>query len=560
MAADGRGVEEAAAEAHLLALHGGAASPGLPARDFCHAAVRLAPVADRGRGLVLTAPVPAGALLLACRPLALAPRADLQQALVKRLQRCPEADYNRFLCLYEGGQSGERALPASADVEALRGQEKPDADLASPRKVDAKRVERVIRFNAIARDSLDEHGTAEEAEECGLWLLPSFLNHSCRPNAQLTFLGEWLVCRSAWDLQEGQELRVAYVSTFQPLHVRRPRLLDDFGFECCCERCVIEELLLLPDLARPMLQKLDTLVDGIDGMNLKETVEAFEKLVTTTAKLVQNGVKAARSRWQEHQALRDAATNLWGQAVVDKGVSEGGRLSNCLQRLLSGSFLPAFFGTAFAYRQLDDPSRSAEGYRNCLELLEEVCAGSAYHAHWAAERALQAHQHATRGGAGSDRAEVAKAAQYARHWNEVCHGREACDLLLRRHGWPEELLQAAPPRPPEPPPPKQAPAPAGDSGTTGPAAAAEAVPAEAWGCSVEEAAGALVVSLALPDGVELAEVDLDVAPEHLEAQCHKDSLLPPLRVLLPRKVDPSRAPPAKFKKRGRRVILELPLA
>mmetsp|Transcript_1604 Transcript_1604/g.4862 ORF Transcript_1604/g.4862 Transcript_1604/m.4862 type:complete len:706 (-) Transcript_1604:57-2174(-) len=71
----------------------------------------------------------------------------------------------------------------------------------------------------------------------GLYPLASFINHSCEPNAIISFDGNKLVVRALENIPRGTEITIAYVELYAPLDVRRDALLSRKGFLCRCSRC-----------------------------------------------------------------------------------------------------------------------------------------------------------------------------------------------------------------------------------------------------------------------------------------------------------------------------------
>ncbi|GFH27157.1 histone methyltransferase, partial [Haematococcus lacustris] len=54
--------------------------------------------------------------------------------------------------------------------------------------------------------------------------------------------GSSMVVRAARPIAAGEEVTISYLGRpqLQPATVRRARLLEDYGFECSCPRCVNE--------------------------------------------------------------------------------------------------------------------------------------------------------------------------------------------------------------------------------------------------------------------------------------------------------------------------------
>lgn len=75
----------------------------------------------------------------------------------------------------------------------------------------------------------------------GLWLLPSFINHSCSPNASRLVVREAMFIHAATDIQEKEEITIGYTDIMSPLRRREEALQAmGFGFRCECKRCIVE--------------------------------------------------------------------------------------------------------------------------------------------------------------------------------------------------------------------------------------------------------------------------------------------------------------------------------
>jgi hypothetical protein len=76
--------------------------------------------------------------------------------------------------------------------------------------------------------------------------LPAFLfvgrllNHSCMPNTVFNQVGDKMVFISVRAIEKGEEITDNYVPIIDPYHVRQKRLREQYGFECCCTRCLTE--------------------------------------------------------------------------------------------------------------------------------------------------------------------------------------------------------------------------------------------------------------------------------------------------------------------------------
>eukprot|EP01044_Picomonas_judraskeda_P000352 COSAG03_NODE_15_length_22165_cov_72.809934_21_plen_513_part_00 len=74
-----------------------------------------------------------------------------------------------------------------------------------------------------------------------LYRTGGMMNHSCSPNVDCAWSDS---CRATFlanrTIPAGQELCIAYCDPSEPVSKRRRRLLEDFGFICQCELCVVD--------------------------------------------------------------------------------------------------------------------------------------------------------------------------------------------------------------------------------------------------------------------------------------------------------------------------------
>ncbi|CAM9101485.1 unnamed protein product, partial [Phaeothamnion confervicola] len=215
-------------------------------------------MAGRGRGLVTTRSVECGELLLVSRPVATheatAPggfegldgmTVPLATAVLERARRSP-ADLQRIYMLWggdaradvlAGGMAyGASRLPPVPTIDMFRSDAAAAAAFAGPAAVDEARVRRIVGRNR-------RHGACNPSDHlhrgAALYLLPSFINHSCVPNAAEVYVGEALVVRASRPLALGEEVTTAYFDVLAPLDERQQNAAS-WGFSCRCQRCCFE--------------------------------------------------------------------------------------------------------------------------------------------------------------------------------------------------------------------------------------------------------------------------------------------------------------------------------
>ncbi len=119
-------------------------------------------------------------------------------------------------------------------------------------EIDAQQKSRLDQFIEQLYESLDkEVGTFLNNEGSGLYVLQSVGNHSCAPNAQITFPYNdfTLVLQAVQDIKAGEEVLCSYLDECTQLRSRHSRikiLRQNYLFTCHCLKC--ESQLDEPDL------------------------------------------------------------------------------------------------------------------------------------------------------------------------------------------------------------------------------------------------------------------------------------------------------------------------
>ncbi|CAE7362418.1 SMYD2 [Symbiodinium natans] len=156
-----------------------------------------------------------------------------------------------------------------------------------------------------------------DPERSGLWLLTSFINHSCCPNVQRVLLHDRMVVRAARDLHAGEELVDSYVQVLQPLRRRRTELERSYRFCCNCHRCVLE-------------------LEVLDGQQVQGLLD---RSAAAAARPSSNG----EPEWRLIEAAEaQVAAALAGGDYTWAGTKGG------MQELLLASFAPAMRSLALA--------------------------------------------------------------------------------------------------------------------------------------------------------------------------------------------------------------------
>jgi len=216
--------------------------------------VRLARLPGKGRGVVASAPLPPGALLLVAEPLAIATGpagADdievetLVEHILSDATRLTPRQAAQLRALTDGAPEGGGGADAGDDeVAALFAGGEALGFWDSGMDEDGLWAR--VGCNSFGDGCGDlpaalARGDAPRAS-IGLWFRFSFLNHSCEPNAVAYLVADRMVVRAARAVGAGEELTINYLGrgNLRPLAERRAETRDCYGFECGCGRCAAE--------------------------------------------------------------------------------------------------------------------------------------------------------------------------------------------------------------------------------------------------------------------------------------------------------------------------------
>ncbi|XP_012251505.2 histone-lysine N-methyltransferase SMYD3 isoform X2 [Athalia rosae] len=77
----------------------------------------------------------------------------------------------------------------------------------------------------------------------GIYLGPSIMDHSCKPNAVAVFEGTTIIVRALEDMPrlDWSQVRISYIDLLNSTEERQAELLAGYYFRCNCERCISDE-------------------------------------------------------------------------------------------------------------------------------------------------------------------------------------------------------------------------------------------------------------------------------------------------------------------------------
>jgi tetratricopeptide (TPR) repeat protein len=194
--------------------------------------VKVSKLSDGRRGVVTTSAVKAGDLLAVQAPLSVASFSKTtEQNLVRGLYEAARANSTDWAIL--------KSLPTSVEDEQ---NDAPDTNLFRKHlgtavkaglEIPEKPEELAFLPKVVSNCAISGRKLA------GVWPLPSFMNHSCAPNAHRINVGQVMLIFASKDIPSGSEVTIKYYDTLIPKK-DRAAFASKRGYACNCARCAFE--------------------------------------------------------------------------------------------------------------------------------------------------------------------------------------------------------------------------------------------------------------------------------------------------------------------------------
>jgi len=168
----------------------------------------------------------------------------------------------------------------SEQLYALYAGEDEDRRKAIPEGiVDAARVAKICSFNAFGIGGTFDRRTGCEAKPyvfTGLWIMPSFINHSCLPNAIYRYYGDFMAITALKDIKAGEEITIAYAPTEFSFEERNV-ICNSFNFTCLCGLCRIDrvEKAAIHQKRKIITDEIMAIGDSVDADVIKKKVDVL---------------------------------------------------------------------------------------------------------------------------------------------------------------------------------------------------------------------------------------------------------------------------------------------
>ncbi|KAH7716361.1 TPR domain protein [Aphelenchoides avenae] len=184
--------------------------------------IEVVDIPGKGKGTVATQDVKKGTLLLVSKAFATATSSmGLVTAIEERLARQPER-IGEVAGLYYGRERNA-AKTQKSDWESVP---------------DKTRLDQICWYNTFSAGPINR--ARKNQTQGGLWILPSYFNHSCLPNARRAFYGDVLVAFAVVDIKRGEELTFCYIALEESYEYRKRILGETYDVVCDCRLCELD--------------------------------------------------------------------------------------------------------------------------------------------------------------------------------------------------------------------------------------------------------------------------------------------------------------------------------
>ena len=231
--------------------------------------IEIAEIEGKGRGILATADIPKRQLICVSKAFAFAFSTqilenereyfttDTSNLTEEIIQICLDKTEKHPILRQklESLSICSRYLPAAPDIKFLtephdiKLTEPHDNKLSKPQNetkiIDIYKIKNICKKNIFKGDNIAIGKMMNYPFKIskGLWLIPSFFNHSCAPNTIRIVIGDLMFIRAGKNIQKGEEICVSYQAPIKDLVVRKQNLLENWEFECDCRRCIAENMI-----------------------------------------------------------------------------------------------------------------------------------------------------------------------------------------------------------------------------------------------------------------------------------------------------------------------------
>ncbi len=216
--------------------------------------------------------------------------------------------------------------------------------------IDTNRIEQIDLLNAFVGENTENFAENDcesnlfQPKITGLWILPSYINHSCHVNAYRTFYGDIMAVHSIQNIRMNDEITMQYIDVSSMSYRKRNQQLNEsYKFTCKCNLCLADE----SDEQYECRERLIQTFYACDTRSLKEIFDFVDELKSLFA-------KRDKLRFQLIQPLNTLAQVLCTKRNYEEAIytlEEIYEITNCKLEHIS---LTTLYKMAALYYQLND--------------------------------------------------------------------------------------------------------------------------------------------------------------------------------------------------------------
>jgi len=218
--------------------------------DYVHKSLRIEETNEKGKHVIATSLIPKNTLIVVSKAFGFSPQSKYIKKQVisinfitklidpasgyECLQNLIENAFsNHFLAdevnsLYSGGLFNRSQLPPKNIIEVSR--------LEAVSSLNSFSIDdRFFLYDSSPENTIDLSRSPGE----GLFIYPSYFNHSCLSNTIIEFIGDLMVIHVKRDIKSGEELTISYTDYSKDFNTRESHL-NKYNFICQCELCQID--------------------------------------------------------------------------------------------------------------------------------------------------------------------------------------------------------------------------------------------------------------------------------------------------------------------------------
>ncbi|MCJ1480264.1 hypothetical protein MMC06_000419 [Schaereria dolodes] len=205
----------------------------------------------------------------------------VQLLLLRKASTLPNSDWEAFMKLQHHLDDFEKSVESQTTQESIQLMSKAAKEYSGTQE-QLDLIESMTGRLLINTLTL----VAPTYEPLGLCLDPvaALMNHSCNPNAVVSFNGSCLSIRALSPIPKDTEIMISYIDITNPIPMRQTELQTRYFFTCVCPECANGNTLGKPDIPSTLAAALPPLkLQELESKGFGLRFDAQQKASTTDA-------------------------------------------------------------------------------------------------------------------------------------------------------------------------------------------------------------------------------------------------------------------------------------